>query len=137
MPTSPNKPGSRRPALSSLLAVAAGGLVGSAARAGMGLWIPHPSSGFPTTIAAINLAGSFLLGLYLARRERSVTKPASLHFWAIGMLGAFTTFSTFSIDLLTLLIEGEGPLAIGYLTVSVVGGLVSAIAGQRLGAAIP
>jgi CrcB protein len=119
-----------------VLAVAAGGLVGSAVRGGIGMVVLPSWGGFPTTTAAINLTGSFLLGFYLARRERSVTRPKSLHFWAIGMLGAFTTFSTFSVELLRLIVDGEGLLATGYLTVSVIGGLIAAITGQRSGAAV-
>lgn len=115
-------------------AVAAGGVLGSAARTGIGVWILPTVAGFPTGVVVVNLAGSFLLGFYLARRERSVSRPASLQFWAVGVFGSFTTFSTFSIDLLELLAAGNNLVAAAYLAVSVLGGLVLALAGQRIGA---
>lgn len=122
---------------SSVAAVAAGGLVGSAARTGIGVWIPTPEKGLPTGVVLVNLGGSLLLGFYLARRERAVSRRASLHFWAIGMLGSFTTFSAFSVDLLQLLSAGRLITAASYLAVSVLGGLVLALAGLRIGASIP
>lgn len=128
-------PGGVRP-WSALAAVAAGGLVGSAARAGLGLLIRGPDGGFPTAILVANLAGSFLLGLYLARRERAVSGPNAMRFWAIGLLGSFTTFSTFSVDLLGLLQAGRPLASAGYLAASLVGGLGLALAGQRIGAVI-
>ncbi len=114
-------------------AVAGGGLVGSAARAGIVLGIPTPAASFPTAILAANLAGSFLLGWYLARRERSVGGPTSMRFWAIGMLGSFTTFSTFSVDLVVLMRAGLQLESIWYVVASLLGGLVLAMAGQRVG----
>lgn len=121
----------------SVAAVAAGGLVGSAARTGIGVWIPMPEAGFPIGVVVINLTGSLFLGFYLARRERAIGRRTSLQFWAIGMLGSFTTFSTFSVDLLQLLAAGRPLVAANYLGVSVLGGLGLALAGQRIGAAIP
>jgi fluoride exporter len=121
----------------SVAAVAAGGLVGSATRTVIGAWIPTPEAGFPTGVVLINLTGSLFLGFYLARRERAISRRTSLQFWAIGMFGSFTTFSTFSVDLLQLLAAGRTLTATSYLGVSILGGLGLALAGQRLGAAIP
>lgn len=119
-----------------MAAVGAGGLVGSAARTGIGLWIPTQEAGFPTWAILVNLAGSLLLGLYLARRERATSRRTSLQFWAIGMLGSFTTFSTFSVDLLQLLADGRLLAAASYLGVSILGGLGLGLAGQRIGATL-
>jgi CrcB protein len=113
------------------LAVAAGGLVGSAARTGIGFWLD--GDGFPTPILLVNLAGSLLLGFYLARRERAVSGRGSFQFWAIGALGSFTTFSTFSVDLVRLVEGGQVGLAASYLLASTVGGLGAAVAGLRIG----
>lgn len=111
--------------------VALGGVVGSAGRTAIGLWLGDGR--FPTAVLVVNLAGSFALGLFLARRERSVPAPGSLRFWAIGVLGSFTTFSTFGVDLVLLLEAGRPLAAIGYLGVSIVGGLALALLGTRLG----
>lgn len=119
-----------------MAAVAAGGLIGSAARIGIALWIPTPSQGFPTEVLVVNLAGSFLLGFYLARRERAISRRTSLQFWAIGVFGSFTTFSTFSLDLVHLLSAGRLLTAASYLGASLLGGLAVALVGQRIGAAI-
>ncbi len=51
----------------------------------------------------------------------------------VGILGAFTTFSTFSVDLVRLVEDGRVGLAGSYLLASTVGGLVAAIAGLRIG----
>jgi fluoride exporter len=81
----------------------------------------------------VNLTGSFLLGIYLARRERAVAAESSISFWAIGVLGSFTTFSAFSVDVVNLLDAGRSLVAGGYVAVSVLGGLAIALLGDRLG----
>lgn len=116
-----------------LAAVFAGGLVGSALRAGIGMWVPAERGTFPTAVLVVNIVGSFLLGLYLSRRERSVGPRWSLQFWAIGIIGSFTTFSAFSLDVFHLLEEGRLLIATGYVTASIVGGLAAALIGQRAG----
>ena len=110
-----------------------GGLVGSAARAAVGMMTPATEGEFPTGVLIVNVLGSFLLGLYLARRERAVGGPASTAFWAIGVFGSFTTFSAFSVDLVELLTTGRGLVAVSYVSLSVVGGLALAQVGRRIG----
>lgn len=113
--------------------IAAGGVIGSAARGIFEWLIPTVEGGFPLGVLTVNLVGSFLLGLYLARRERSVEGPATLRFWAIGLLGSFTTFSAFSLDLLVLLQAGRIVASSMYLLASVLGGLSLALIGHRMG----
>jgi CrcB protein len=125
----------QRRQLPGLVAVLGGGLFGSAARVGVGSWLPTPPGQFPTAIFVVNIIGSFLLGLYLARRERAASARWSLQFWAIGVLGSFTTFSAFSLDVFRLLNEGQGLTALGYVLSSAVGGLAVALLGQRVGQA--
>ena len=110
-----------------------GGLVGSAARATVAAAFPVTPGVFPGPTLAVNLAGSLLLGLYLARRQRAVTARWSLHFWAIGALGSFTTFSAFSVEVVRLVDAGAAPVAAGYVAASIVGGLAAALFGERLG----
>jgi CrcB protein len=117
-------------------AVAAGGLVGSAARISIGMLISTDGSTFPIEAVVVNLIGSLLLGVYLARRERSVSGPAGSQFWAIGVFGSFTTFSAFSLDLWRLLAAGRLWASSAYVGISMIGGLVVALVGQRLGAGI-
>lgn len=120
----------------SVAAVAMGGLVGSAARSGIGIVVPGTEGGFPTAIVVVNVLGSFLLGLYLARRERAVTGPGSTPFWAIGVFGSFTTFSALSVDVIELLAAGRLLVSISYVSLSVVGGLALALVGRRMGALV-
>jgi len=117
-------------------AVAGGGLIGSAARTGVTMWVPTPQGSFPTAVLVVNLTGSFLLGLYVARRERAITGRRSLQFWAIGVLGSFTTFSAFGFDVVRLTTAGRLLAAGSYVAVSVLGGLALVLAGSRIGAAI-
>lgn len=90
----------------------------------------------PVATLIVNLAGSLLLGFYLARREQTVTAPLSLQFWGIGVFGSFTTFSTFSIEVVDLLERGQAVTAVAYVATSIFGGLILALAGQRLGSVI-
>jgi fluoride exporter len=110
-----------------------GGLVGSAARAAVGLMMPGADGGFPFEVLLINLVGSFLLGWYISRREQTVSGPASTQFWAIGVLGSFTTFSAFSVDVLELLRSEMVGAATLYVGFSLFGGLGLALFGRRLG----
>lgn len=108
-------------------------MIGSAARGVVEWLIPTVEGAIPLGVLTVNLVGSFLLGLYLARRERSVEGPATVRFWAIGVLGSFTTFSAFSFDLLVLLQAGKFVASSVYLLGSVVGGLALALIGHRMG----
>jgi CrcB protein len=89
---------------------------------------------FPWPTLVVNVAGSLLLGLYLARRQRAVTARWSLQFWAIGALGSFTTFSTFSVEVFRLVDANAGSVAASYAVASLIGGLLAALLGERLGA---
>ncbi|SDX24202.1 fluoride efflux transporter CrcB [Thiocapsa roseopersicina] len=91
-----------------LIAIAAGGALGSLARYGMSsavyAWLGR---GFPWGTLAVNLFGSFLMGLlFVVLIERLSWAPEWRGAILIGFLGAFTTFSTFSIETLNLLEEG-------------------------------
>jgi CrcB protein len=87
----------------------------------------------PATTLAINLVGSILLGFYLARSRRASSPRWLLPFWTIGCLGAFTTFSTFSVEVFDLLASGAVTTAVSYVVLSTVGGVVAALLGQRVG----
>lgn len=91
-----------------VLAIAAGGALGALGR----FWV---SSGiyrlvgrdFPWGTLAVNALGSFLMGfLFVLFLERLITAPEVRAAVLVGFLGAFTTFSTFSMETLTLIEEG-------------------------------
>jgi len=116
--------------LRELALVAAGGAVGACARYGVGeAWPTHPGR-FPTTTLVINLVGAFLLGALL----EWLTRHDHLDHWGrfvlgIGVLGAFTTFSTFATEIALLVRDGHGATAIAYAVVSLVGGLAAVLTG--------
>ena len=111
--------------LQNLLAIALGGAIGSLMRYGVGLGIARWSqSGFPWATFSVNVAGSFAFGLlaYILS-ERLPEAHALRAFVLVGMLGAFTTFSTFSFETLGLLQEGAflraGMNAIGSVVICI------------------
>jgi CrcB protein len=115
-----------------LLAVFTGGLIGTGLRLGIDALLPHTAPGsFPWSTLLINIAGSFALGLLVARLWP--TAPEWLRFGlGTGVLGSFTTFSALVISLIQL--TGEYPLvAAVYLLASLVLGLGAAWLGLRLG----
>jgi fluoride exporter len=122
--------------LAPLAAVLAGGLLGAAARSGVSSLIPSVPGAFPTATLVVNLTGSLLLGFYLARRQSAVAARWSLQFWAIGALGSFTTFSTFSLEVFRLIDADAPAIAAFYVGASLVGGLLAALIGDRLGSRV-
>lgn len=113
------------------LQVALGGAIGSAARYGVTLAAAR-MTGLPLGTLAVNVAGSFLMGLLaatLALRGNQHLAP----FLLTGILGGFTTFSAFSLDTLTLWERGEAGLALAYVFGSVLLSLLAIIAGLAIG----
>ena len=120
---------------SSWLWVALGGAVGAVCRqAAVLLLAPLVArTGFPAAVLLINVLGSFLLGLTLALVGRGVWPDAVRLAFGTGVLGAFTTFSTFAGELDGLLLRGQGGPALAYAALSVGLGLTAAVAGRLLG----
>ena len=118
----------------SLLAVFAGGLVGTLLRLLLDLWIPHGDSDFPISTLLINLVGAFSLGLLTARLWPRASAPLKA-LLGPGLLGSFTTFSAFAVSLVALADAAEWVLAALYLAATIVLGLVAAWAGLRAGGA--
>lgn len=116
--------------------VFSGGLVGSAARLGVGHILPVTAPGFPVGTLVVNLVGSMVLGFFLARRTMSVSGPLAIQFWGIGVLGSFTTFSAFGLEIVQLVGLEEPLIAGGYVTASVFGGVLLGLVGRRIGEAL-
>ncbi len=118
-----------------VLAVAAGGLVGTLIRFGVASWVSaHWPRHFYLATLAVNLLGCLVIGyLYAAFLVRPDISPELRGGLIIGLLGALTTFSSFSLDGLRLLENGQFATALGYIAVSVLGGLLAAWAGLALG----
>lgn len=118
--------------LRALLAIAVGGGIGSVLRYVVTLLVTQRAGpGFPWATLAINVAGSLAIGIIA---ELSVTRalgigPVARLFLMTGILGGFTTFSTFSLDIVTLAGERAALLACAYAGGSVVLGFAAAFAG--------
>ncbi|MFC5948591.1 fluoride efflux transporter CrcB [Pseudonocardia lutea] len=113
-------------------AVALGGAVGALARWAVGLGLPTTPGAFPLGTFLVNVVGCAAIGVLLvAITELRQAHPLLRPFLATGILGGFTTFSTFSVDAQHLLLGGHLGLAFTYLA----GTLVAAVAATWLGAA--
>ncbi len=120
--------------MSTILAVAAGGAAGSVARylvvveAGRLLGLA-----FPWGTVAVNVAGSFLMGLLAgAAMQVAAIGPELRALLATGFLGGFTTFSAFSLDAWALAERGASLAAAGYVAGSVAAGLLALAAGKQI-----
>ncbi|MEU3724779.1 CrcB family protein [Streptomyces sp. NPDC031705] len=114
-------------------AVAAGGAVGASARYGAALLWPAAPGAFPWATFWTNVAGCALIGVLMAlisEGGRSAPHPLLRPFAGVGVLGGFTTFSTYALDFSRLLDEGEAGTALAYagLTVAAALGAVWAAA---------
>jgi len=88
---------------------------------------------FPVATLTINVVGSFLMGIaYVIIVERLQLSPEWRALFMTGFLGAFTTFSTFSLEAVTLLQEGDGWTALLYVVASVALGILALWAGFSL-----
>jgi fluoride exporter len=116
-----------------LLAVAFGASVGAVLRYAVSLWAAARwGAGFPAGTLLINVLGSLVIGvvLELAARVR-LAEPVRLLI-VTGLLGGFTTFSTFSYETYALVAEGRWQAAAAYVAASVVLGLGAAVLGVGL-----
>ena len=111
------------------LLVALGGTLGVLSRYGITRLTLHSDALIWATVA-INVAGSFLLGLLAAEHWFSRDVREAL---GVGFLGGFTTFSTFSVQVVLDVDGGAVGRAAAYLVASVAGGIVGAAAGYVLG----
>jgi fluoride exporter len=110
--------------------IAAAGAAGALSRYGLSVAIGVRS--FPWATLGINLTGSLLLGFVLPfgfDRGWSDTRLLPI---AVGFLGAYTTFSTFSYETFTLLRADRAPTALMYVLASLVGGVLAASAGYAV-----
>jgi CrcB protein len=114
--------------------VGVGGVIGAVGRYWLGGVISRMSSGkFPYGTLVVNLAGCLLIGFIMTLAlERFSWSPELRVFLTIGILGSFTTFSTFSYETMSLLREGAYALGAANMAVSVLGCLAAAFAGMAL-----
>ena len=103
-------------------AVAIGGALGAMARYALSTWVFHVSSHkFPYATLTVNVVGSFVMGiLFVIIVEKAALPTEMRSLLMIGFLGAFTTFSAFSLDALGLWQNGHVFLSLVYMLATVV-----------------
>lgn len=113
-----------------LLYLAAGGVLGTLARYGLATWVhARVETPLPLGTFAVNLLGSFVLGLAVRAAETAALSPELRLMLTTGFCGAFTTFSTFSFETLALLQGGAWGRAAAYSLGSLGLGLAAVYAG--------
>lgn len=118
-----------------LMLVAAGGALGSAARYGVGRLIGLQPGAVPWPTLVVNATGAFLIGLLLVAAARLGWPGWWRPFLAVGILGGYTTFSTFSLETVELALRGSWGVAGGYAAGTFALGLLACAAGILVGRA--
>ena len=109
---------------------ALGGALGALARWGLAEALPHSPGGWPWATLLVNLVGCLLIGVLLAvLLGRFPHSPWLRPFLAVGVLGGFTTYSTFAVDVVRLTETGHQVLAVAYGLASVLGGVLAVVLG--------
>ena len=113
--------------ISTIVMVGVGGALGAIARYGVNQGTVHMlGHGFPWATVIVNVAGSFLMGVFIAKFAAMEHISQEIKVLSTtGFLGAFTTFSTFSLDFVTLWERGEMFQAFGYMFVSVLASILA------------
>tara|TARA_Y100000766_G_scaffold266478_1_gene260854 strand:- start:1681 stop:2055 length:375 start_codon:yes stop_codon:yes gene_type:complete len=111
--------------------VAIGGAIGAVLRFGIGNIIE--SSEFPLSTILVNVSGSFILGMLAVMAINNGYSEELMLFFGTGLLGAFTTMSTFSLETLTLVKNDNYPLALVYASISFILCILFAFVGWELG----
>ena len=116
------------------LLVAFGGALGALARWAVSEAFAPSPGGWPWATLLVNLTGCLLIGVLLAvLLERYPAAPWLRPFLATGVLGGYTTYSTFAVDVVRLVDDGAPVVAAGYVAASVLGGVLAGVAGLALG----
>jgi CrcB protein len=121
---------SRRQQAPVIAVVALGGAVGASARYGAALLWPTASGAFPWTTLVVNVVGCAVIGVFMVLITDVWTAHRLLRpFFGTGVLGGFTTFSTYATDIRALLDGGHARTALAYLALTLVAALAAVLAG--------
>jgi CrcB protein len=125
-----------------LAVIAAGGVLGAEARYGVGVLLPHTGDAWPWSTLLINVSGCVLIGvLMVVITELLYGHRLVRPFLGVGLLGGYTTFSTATVEALTLVTAGRPGAAVGYLvatpTLAVLGCGVGVVATRLLAGRSP
>jgi len=113
-----------------VLLIAVGGSLGAVARYGLSTSVYHTTNEvFPWGTLVVNLTGCFLIGAFIELFDRTIIPSEWRSFITIGFIGSYTTFSTYSLETLNLLREGEFRLASVNIIASNILGIMLVILG--------
>lgn len=116
-----------------LVAISVGGAIGGLCRYGLGVTLPTRPGGFPGATFIINASGCLLIGVLLVLITEVWTgHPLLRPFLGVGVLGGYTTFSTYVVDVQRLVDAGVVPTALAYLFGTLAAALVAVYAGVSL-----
>jgi CrcB protein len=114
----------------SYLLAALGGALGALARWGVAEVLPREDGGWPWATLLVNLTGCLLIGVLTGVLADRSPEPAwARPFLGVGVLGGYTTYSAFAVEVVDLAGAGAPVTVVGYLSASVVGGLLAVAAG--------
>lgn len=113
------------------IVVGAGGFIGAVCRYLIGLIPVNENLAFPVKTFAINILGSFIIGLIagLALKNNALN-PRAVLFLKVGICGGFTTFSSFALETGDLIKGGNTAMALVYVILSVTAGVAAVFGGQ-------
>ncbi|MEU9989435.1 fluoride efflux transporter CrcB [Streptomyces sp. NPDC007971] len=113
-----------------LTVVAVGGSAGACARYAAALLWPTGAADFPWTTLCVNAVGCLVIGAFMVVITEAWTAPPLLRpFFGTGVLGGFTTFSTYCADIERLVREGRAAVALAYLALTVVAAMAAVTIG--------
>lgn len=105
--------------------VACGGAIGASLRYALSLYLVKPQNLFPWPTWWINISGCVLAGIFFACTERyPILQQQTRLFLMVGILGGYTTFSSFGLETFVLLKQGHLMIALAYVISSVIVGVV-------------
>jgi fluoride exporter len=111
-----------RPRWDLLAAIAVGGVIGAEARYGAGLALPHSGAEFPWSTLLVNVSGCLLIGVLMVvllelRSPHRLLRPLL----GVGVLGGYTTYSSFAVEVQQLVRQHRPGIALSYLAATVLG----------------
>lgn len=114
-----------------VFAICLGACVGALARWQLGLWLNHPHALLPWGTLAANLIGGYLVGLILAWAHHADLAPVWRLMLVTGFLGALTTFSSFSAEVVEMMLADRWGQALATVALHLLGSLTMTFVGIR------
>ncbi|MFV0462123.1 MAG: fluoride efflux transporter CrcB [Nostocoides sp.] len=118
-----------------MAALSLGGVLGALGRYAVALALPTPSGHWPMATFVVNIIGSFAMGVLVAYLvDRPGAHPLLRPFVGVGVLGGWTTYSSFALEAVALAEQGNGGVAVAYVAGSFLIGIAAVAAGSAIGA---